>query len=72
MMVVSTYMMNLFKLARDSGIFCQYEDPEVTRDPERRGGAKLQGKTTKFGSIDDSAKPCLPFADKSDSSITKE
>ena len=23
-MVVSTYMMNLFKLARDSGIFCRY------------------------------------------------
>ena len=34
--MVSTYMMNLFKLARDNGIFCQYEDFEVTRDAERR------------------------------------
>ena len=64
--MISTYMMNLFKLARDSGIFCQYEDSEVTRDAERRSRAKLQAKTTKFGSIDDSGKSCLPLGDKRD------
>ena len=64
--MVSTYMMNLFKLARDSGMFCQYEDSEVTRDSELRSGATLQAKTTKFGSIDDSEKSCLPLVDKSD------
>ena len=65
-MVVSTYMMNLFKIARDSGIYCQYDDSEVKRDQEQRSGAKLRGKTTKFGSIADSEKSCLPFVDKHD------
>ena len=62
--MVSTYMMNLFKLARDSEIFCQYEDSEVTRDAERRSGATSQRKTAKFGSTDDSEKSSLPLVDE--------
>ena len=64
--MVSTYMMNLFKLARDNGIFCQYDDSEVTKDAERRSGATSQGKTAKFGSTDDSEKSSLLLVDEPD------
>ena len=64
--MVSTYMINLFKLARDNGIFCQYDDSEVTMDAERRSRAASQGETAKLGSVDDSEKSSLPLVDETD------
>ena len=45
--MVSTYMMNLFKEARDNGIFNQYTEAQVTKDPKQRSGAISAGNDQK-------------------------
>ena len=66
--MVSTYMMNLLKLARDNGLFSQYEDSQVSRNPQQRSRAGSETKST----LDDTEGLCSPLGDTPGASITNE
>lgn len=42
--MVSPYMMNLFKVARGNGIFSQYQDSAISRNPKLRSGLVASSK----------------------------